>query len=259
MLVEISPINLIWARGIFTVVFSTLLLLAFGYTPEDLIAVYQSDGLLYLAATTTGSLGLLFMIRGLNESSLSQLSLFLILISIFSLFGVSLTTEINEIYLLGVGIVFIAYLIHSSESIKSFTIQKGSVWFILMVIAFTVTGFINWHLLKTHDAIISVWSQEVFLFLILSIVSFFDQKNYTKALTLHWKALTFFATLIIGATYFGAIGLQVTDPLLLSVISLISPIITAFLGKLILKEKWPIKFYLSFGLIIVGIVLLLMK
>ena len=77
MLFKISPLSLIWCRGVFTVIFSSALLYLLGISFQELRSVLSQDGWLYILAASCGSLGLFLMVAGLNESSLSHFAFFL--------------------------------------------------------------------------------------------------------------------------------------------------------------------------------------
>jgi len=258
MLFKISPLSLIWCRGVFTVIFSSALLYLLGISFQEVRSALSQDGWLYMLAASCGSLGLFLMVTGLNESSLSHFAFFLVLMSVMSLFGVSLVNDISITYLLGSISLIVAFIIHSVADVRKFSIQKSSWRFLLMSLAFTCSGFINWHLVKNYNPFISVWTQEIFLFLLLTIVGLVKGKAHQKTLKTYWKSLGVFASLILAATYFGANGLRLTDPLLLCLIGLVSPLFTSILGSVVLKEKWSSKYYYSFGLLAIGIALFLM-
>ena len=136
-----------------------------GISFQEVRSALSQDGWLYMLAASCGSLGLFLMVAGLNESSLSHFAFFLVLMSVMSLFGVSLVNDISITYLLGSISLIAAFIIHTVADVRKFSIQKSSWLFLLMSLAFTCSGFINWHLVKNYNPFISVWTQEIFLFL----------------------------------------------------------------------------------------------
>lgn len=256
-LMRIDAYGLIWSRATFTFVYSCIGLFLLTEPISQLQTALYNDGWYYLLASFFGLLGLVFMIYGLDKGTLMQMSLFQAIMAVASGVIVSIIAEVIVSTAFGAVFILAAFFIHLKKGDNQQANNKGWLFFFIMMVCFLISGFINWYLVIIHPPIISILSQEFLVLLIFTIYGFFKPKKIFS----HYKNNAFgisgFALVIFGAIYFGTIGLKLSNPFLVSISGLLSPILTGTLGVIVMKERWSWKFLASYILIGVGVSLVL--
>lgn len=255
-----NPISLIWGRAVFTSIIALLGVACLTAPWEAFQTAYTEDGSRYLMTALLGFVGLISMVIGLKSSTLFQFSLFQGLITIVTGVGVGLLISISSEAIFGVMLVLIAYVIHIiSDSAKDTTLRwKVTLWFLLMVSCFSASTFLNWELMQVHPPIFSIFFQELVILVGLTMLGLIV-KGKVEFSVVRTKTvdLFLFALIIFGAMYFGAEGLKITNPFLVSAFGMIVPVLTALLGVVFLKEKMRVSYVGSVGLIILGVYLIM--
>jgi drug/metabolite transporter (DMT)-like permease len=255
---QLDTYGLVWSRATFTFAFSCIGVFLLADPISQLKRAFLIDGWYYLIACAFGLLGLVSMIYGLKKGALAQFSLFQALMAISAGMLISIIAQINLSTFIGAGLIITAFLIHLKIYALTAT-NEGWAWFFIMTACFLVSGFTNWYLVKQHAPIISILAQEFIVLAVFSVYAIFRPSKVFKLYKTNALRIGSFALVIFGAIYFGTLGLQLTDPFLASITGLISPLITASFGVLVLKEKWNWKHTTSFSLITLGIVLILIS
>lgn len=249
------PIWLIWKRSIFTSFYGLIALIILEIGPNSLFQAYLEAGLLYLLASVLGLTGLICMVMGLKRSSLSELSLFFSAITILSGIGVSLSKSITPEIIIGSSMIVFTYLINQN-SFRSFKFSHASLWYSFMSIAFVFSGFITWNLVQTYSPIISVFTQEITVLASLTITKKHWLNNTNSIKSPNNLRIAAFGMVIFLGLFFGLSGLKITDPFILSLTGLFTPLFTALLGVLFLNEKWNFKKVISFSFLLLGIIII---
>ena len=250
-----SLLSLIWGRSVFTSLIGIIVLSTYNNPIHLVSEAWRKDGLLYVLGSSLGAIGLYSMLRGLRRSGLLYFSLFQALITFISGLGVFLLYGVSPKSFLGVFLILVGYFIHIWSG-KHGTARHDTWWFILMVAAFTLLGFVNWKLVKSHPVIIAVTVQELFIFMCASIVSILYKYPVVKPFKDNYIHFLLFAAVIFLAVYVGDLGLKLSDPFVYSIIGLIVPLMTALLGVYFLREKWTWTYMGCLGLIILGVYLI---
>ena len=131
----------------------------------------------------------------------------------------------------------------------------------MMSFFFAVSSLMHWYNLKQEiPAILSVTVQELVVFFVVLIIF-----NFQTSLSSHQiypqiqkivKPVVFMAIVIFFAIWTGFLGLQYTNPLISSLISLITPVLTIVFGVFFFKDQWNSITLLSLFLISIGIYLI---
>lgn len=257
LLIEEKSIIVIWARSVFTSSIGITCLLVSEENPvETVLTALGGDLYSYLFASLSGGVGLWAMVQGIQKSSLTYFSLFQALITVLSGIGLMSLMDVSVNSLVGVGTMLIAYAVHVISSKEDGTGTRAAGWLVLMAIAFTVSGFLNWPLVQKHPVMVAVTFQEVFIFLLSSLVLGMKITEATGSLRKWAPRYALFGVIITAAIYFGDRGLKITDPFLLSTVGLIAPVLTSLLGLFLLREKWHWSYLISILLILLGFFIL---
>jgi len=216
-------------------------------------------------ASVFGSLGLICMIHALKKGSLSQLALFnliiVFLIGSFLFFFEGLHFENYRVASLLIISGFVLYI----YQIKKKNTQQMSLHqlllFSLMSIFFAGSIVMHWYgLNKDIPVIFSLSIQEAVVFLssitIVIISPSFSLVKLRYELKKISTTVILMATVIFAAIWTGFSGLKFTDPLISSLISLLTPILTILFGVIFYKDKWNYLTILCFLLISSGIYLI---
>jgi drug/metabolite transporter (DMT)-like permease len=252
-LASYDRIQLIWGRAIFT----TLIALAYYLITErntlGVIHAYNNDGVNFILASTFGFCGLFFLTKGLKNSSLSSFAIYIALISIISGIGTSIIETINVETFIGSAFIFVGCGFSINwRSIKPF--NQDHISLVIMATCFIISGFLYWPIVEKYPPIYTVLAQEFFVFIIFSVFLLI-RKSLMSSIAFFFKeikTLFLFSLLIFLAVYFGLNGLKTTNPFLLSLSGLLSPILSILLGILFLKEKLTWKILASVILLFLG-------
>lgn len=216
-------------------------------------------------ASVFGSLGLICMIHALKKGSLSQLALFnliiVFLIGSFLFFFEGLHFENYRVASLLIISGFVLYI----YQIKKKNTQQMSLHqlllFSLMSIFFAGSILMHWYGLKKDIPVIfSLSIQEAVVFLssitIVIISPSFSLVKLRYELKKISTTVILMSTVIFAAIWTGFSGLKFTDPLISSLISLLTPILTILFGVIFYKDKLNYLTILYFLLISSGIYLI---
>lgn len=247
--------QVVWSRAIFTLIFALIALIFSGVSVELLIEAYKQDGLLYVLAVSLGAVGLVAMLNGLKQSSLGHLSIFQAGIAAVSGLGVSFFMTISWQTVAG-GILIISAFVGYHLPLSKIAIDRAFSWFLLMSVSFLLSGFVTWDIIQRQHPVISIFTQELFVFLVFTVFGIHKKIALIKGCRLHVFKMARFAAIFFGAIYFGSFGLQITNPFVLSLSGLTSPFLTALMGALFLKETLSKIYLFSLALIIIGIILI---
>ena len=248
-----GQVQIVWSRVVFTLIYAVIALVVSGISLDQLFGAYKQDGLLYVLAVSLGVTGLVAMLNGLKQSSLGHLSIFQAATAIVSGLGVSFIVTISGQTVIG-GLFIISAFVYYHLPQSKMVFNKSFWWFLLMSLGFMLSGFVTWEIIQRQHPVISIFTQELAVFLVFTAFGVFKQIDLVNGLKSHAFKMARFAAIIFGAIYFGSFGLQITDPFLLSLSGLLSPFLTALMGVLFLKETLSKTYLFSLALMIIGIV-----
>jgi len=248
-----GQVQIVWSRVVFTLIYAVIALVIFGISLEQLINAYKQDGLMYLLAVSLGVTGLVAMLNGLKQSSLGHLSIFQAVAAIVSGLGVSFFITISWQAVIG-GLFIISAFVYYHLPQSKVVFNRSFWWFLLMSLGFMFSGFVTWDIIQRQHPVISIFTQELAVFLVFTTVGVYKKIDLVKGFKSHAFKMARFAAIIFGAIYFGSFGLQITDPFLLSLSGLLSPFLTALLGVVFLNEQLSKSYLFSLALMIIGIV-----
>ena len=230
---------LVGYRALFTSIGSTVVLLyLYGFT------VYQNQPLGRITlGSLFGVLGLFLMLTVIKKAPLQWLGIYNLLgivITAFYLFYFENTPLFDS--LLGLSIIvtgFILYLFHNKEKeTKISRIQHVSL--LGMTLSFGISSLIHWKNLDTNvPALLIISNQELVVFSTAMLISIFTIKSseIRSNLLNYLPNVMLMALIIFLALLFSFLGLQITNPLISSILFLVTPLLTITFGALFFKEK----------------------
>ena len=218
-------------------------------------------------ASVFGASGLITMILALKDGSLTQLGVFnlliVFLVSSYLFFFENIFLQnytIATIFIISGFTCYILQLKKNKEVKKNFSYRNFTL-FTLMSFFFAASLLLHWYILKQEvPAILSVTIQEIVVFIIVLIIF-----KFQTSLAFHQiypqiqkilKPVAFMAVVIFLAIWTSFLGLQYTNPLVSSLISLITPILTIVFGVFFYKDQWNYLTLFSLCLISVGVYLI---
>jgi drug/metabolite transporter (DMT)-like permease len=230
---------LVGYRALFTSIGSTIVLLyLYGFT------IYQNQPLGRITlGSLFGVLGLFLMLTVIKKAPLQWLGIYNLLgivITAFYLFYFENTPLFDS--LLGLSIIvtgFIIYLFHNKEKeTKISRIQHISL--LGMTLSFGISSLIHWKNLDTNvPALLIISNQELVVFSTAMLISMFsiNRSEIRSNLLNYLPNVMLMALIIFLALLFSFLGLQITNPLISSILFLVTPLLTITFGALFFKEK----------------------
>jgi len=243
------------------------LVIIFLFYPTILSALTYVVSIKIIVASIFGAFGLICMILALKEGSLTQLGVFnlliVFLVSLYLFFFENIFLKNYAIASICIIVGFTLYIfqIKKIEGVKKKISFRNIILFTMMSFFFAASSLMHWYNLKQEvPAILSVTIQELVVFFVVLIIFYFK-----TSLSFHQiypqiqkivKPVVFMAIIIFSAIWTGFLGLQYTNPLISSLISLITPILTIIFGVLFFKDQWNTITLLSLFLISTGVYLI---
>lgn len=243
------------------------LAIIFLFYPTILSSLTYAVSVTILVASIFGAFGLISMILALKEGSLAQLGVFNLLIVflvssyLFFFENIFLKNYAVASICILVGFTLYIFQIKKIDGVKKKNSYRNFILFMMMSFFFAVSSLMHWYNLKQEiPAILSVTVQELVVFFVVLIIF-----NFKTSLSPHQiypqiqkivKPVVFMAIVIFFAIWTGFLGLQYTNPLISSLISLITPVLTIVFGVFFFKDQWNSITLLSLFLISTGIYLI---
>jgi drug/metabolite transporter (DMT)-like permease len=205
-----------------------------------------------------GVLGLFCMLTVIKKAPLQWLGIYNLVGIIFTalyLFFFENTPVIKSILgLILIGIGFIIYLYHNKENETKISAKQHLV-LLSMTLSFGLSSLIHWKNLDTNvPAILIISNQELVVFITAIFITSttielpeikFQLKKYLTSTVL-------MALIIFLALLFSFLGLQVTNPLISSILFLATPLLTIVFGTLFFKEKMSLFNIIAISIIAIG-------
>ena len=243
------------------------LAIIFLFYPTIFSALTYAATIKIIVASIFGAFGLISMILALKEGSLTQLGVFnlliVFLVSLYLFFFENIFLKNYAVASICIIVGFTLYIfqIKKIEGVKKKISFRNIILFTMMSFFFAASSLMHWYNLKQEvPAILSVTIQELVVFFVVLIIFYFK-----TSLSFHQiypqiqkivKPVVFMAIIIFSAIWTGFLGLQYTNPLISSLISLITPILTIIFGVLFFKDQWNTITLLSLFLISTGVYLI---
>ena len=239
----------------------------FLFYPNIFSNLTYSVSISILMASVFGASGLITMILALKDGSLTQLGVFnlliVFLVSSYLFFFENIFLQNYTIATIFIISGFTCYILQlkKNEGVEKNFSYRNFILFTLMSFFFAGSLLLHWYILKQKvPAILSVTIQEIVVFITVFIIF-----KFQTSLALHQiyhqtqkmlKPVAFMAVVIFLAIWTSFLGLQYTNPLISSLISLITPILTIVFGVFLYKDQWNYLTLLSLCLISVGVYLI---
>lgn len=230
---------LVGYRALFTSVGSILFVL---YTYG--IDIYFNQPLFRITlGSVLGVLGLFCMLIVIKKAPLQWLGIYNLVGIIFTAFYLNLYEKIPVfnsflgLCLIIIGFVF--YIYHNKEKEVKLS-RKQHLYLIAMTFCFGISSLIHWKNLDSKvPAIFIISNQELVVFVTATCVSMTKIKlTKIKAdVKIYFFNALLMAFIIFLALLFSFLGLQITNPLISSILFLATPLFTILLGTLFFKEK----------------------
>lgn len=245
---------LIGFRAFFTTTLATSILL---YMHGFEIYQNQPIGKITLGSLF-GVLGLFCMLTVLKKAPLQWLG-------IYNLIGIFFTAlylyffentpvmkSILGLIIIVVGFLFYVYFNRESETKIS---PKLHLVLLVMTLSFGISSLIHWKNLGTKvPAILIISNQELVVFISATLLIFFTLKTPEIKFQLksYFSKAIMMALVIFLALLFSFLGLQISDPLISSILFLATPLLTIVFGTLFYKEKMSLINSISILIIAAG-------
>ena len=243
------------------------LAIIFLFYPTIFSALTYAVTIKIIVASIFGAFGLISMILALKEGSLTQLGVFnlliVFLVSLYLFFFENIFLKNYAIASICIIVGFTLYIfqIKKIEGVKKKISFRNIILFTMMSFFFAASSLMHWYNLKQEvPAILSVTIQELVVFFVVLIIFYFKTSLSFHQIYIQIqkivKPVVFMAIIIFSAIWTGFLGLQYTNPLISSLISLITPILTIIFGVLFFKDQWNTITLLSLFLISTGVYLI---
>ena len=243
------------------------LAIIFLFYPTIFSALTYAATIKIIVASIFGAFGLISMILALKEGSLTQLGVFnlliVFLVSLYLFFFENIFLKNYAIASICIIVGFTLYIfqIKKIEGVKKKISFRNIILFTMMSFFFAASSLMHWYNLKQEvPAILSVTIQELVVFFVVLIIFYFKTSLSFHQIYIQIqkivKPVVFMAIIIFSAIWTGFLGLQYTNPLISSLISLITPILTIIFGVLFFKDQWNSITLLSLFLISTGVYLI---
>lgn len=257
-LIEVKTNTLISYRAIFTstiaIVLTLILCESFTFNVLDFIKI--SSG------SIMGFIGLWCMLIVIRNTSLQWLA-------VYNLVGVVLNAvylivfesyDLTSLIIGGIFIVFgfIHFVLNQQKSGKSISLRNHLI-LTIMTISFSLSSIIHWKNLSSDiSPLLIISNQEtiVLFFSTFGVIIRREKDYYIQKFNKHFKSTFFMAIILVLALFFSLIGLEKTNPLTMSLVVLISPILTLILNSILLKDRISNACILSVIFILFGSILL---
>jgi drug/metabolite transporter (DMT)-like permease len=209
-----------------------------------------------------GVLGLFCMLIVIKKATLQWLGIYNLVGIIFTAFylyffeNTPIFKSFIGLFLIIIGFVF--YIYHNKE--KEFKISMTQHLYLLaMTFCYGVSSLIHWENLDSNvPPIFIISNQELVVFITATCISLTKIK-ITKIKTdikVYFFTALLMAFIIFLALLFSFIGLQITNPLISSILFLATPLLTIVLGTLFFKEKMSSLNIVAIFIIAIGAFLL---
>ena len=257
-LIVVGTNTLISYRAIFTstiaIVLTVILCEPFTFKAMDFIKITSGSIL--------GFIGLWCMLVVIRNTSLQWLA-------VYSLAGVVFNAvylivfesyDLTSLILGGIFIVFgfIHFALNQQKSGKSISLRNHLI-LLVMTISFSLSSIIHWkNLCSDISPLVIISNQETIVLFISTLGVIIQRKknHYIQEFNKHYKSTFFMAIILVLALLFSLIGLEKTNPLTMSLVVLISPILTLNLNSILLKDRISPACILSVIIILIGSILL---
>lgn len=209
-----------------------------------------------------GVLGLFCMLIVIKKAPLQWLGIYNLVGIVFTAFYLYIfeNTPIFKsfigLFLIIIGFVF--YIYHNTE--KEFKISLTQHLYLLaMTFCFGASSLIHWKNLDSSvPAIFIISNQELVVFITATCISLTKIKmpKIKTDIKVYFFNALLMASIIFLALLFSFLGLQITNPLISSILFLATPLLTIVLGSLFFKEKMSYFNIVAILIIAVGTFLL---
>lgn len=260
-LANISVALLMTYRSFFTGIFAAGLLFYF----HDITAFSFIQVLKTLTANTLGVIGLVSMLTLYKKTSLQWAAIYNLLGIIFTILYLwlfkkfDLDSSFPGLLIITIGFVF--YIYTKKKSNLKINLNQHLL-LVLMTLCFGTAAILNWeNLNQKTPAIFIIASQEILVF-ICGTTLLLLQKKIKKPLQLvpilqsYFSRVLLMSLVIFLGLLFSFLGLEITNPIISSVLFLASPLTTILFSAYFFKEKIKVTDWIAIGVISFGAFLL---
>lgn len=190
-----------------------------------------------------GTIGLFCMLKALKNTSLQWIGIYNLLGIVFTSFYLHIYEkyDLNRLNT-GVIVIIIGYILFVISNRKSNvkTSIKNHILLIIMTISFCTSSIIHWvNLMDEIHPVLIVANQEFFVFIFSTLILLFINKGQleTSEYKKHFKDIIIMSIVILLAVLFSFLGVKQTNPIVLSLLFLASPLLTIILSSIYFKER----------------------
>lgn len=207
-----------------------------------------------------GAMGLFLMLNVIKKVPLQLLGIYNLIGIVFSALYLHFFEKISFINsAFGLSLIllgFVLYLIKNNNKKNVTSIKRiQHFYLLLMTLSFSISSLIHWKNLNIKiPALYIIANQElvVFIFALFILIRKSNLPEVKLGIKKYFTKTLVMATIIFFALLFSFLGLQVTNPLISSVLFLATPLLTIVFGKLFFKEKMNLYNLIAVVLIALG-------
>jgi drug/metabolite transporter (DMT)-like permease len=216
-------------------------------------------------AAILGVIGLFSMLTIYKKASLQWVAVYNLLGISFTILYLWLFKELDiKTSLIGISVVamgFVFYVFTNKNNTLKINL-KQHLLLILMTVCFGTATILNWENLNQEiPAIFIIANQEVLVF-ICGIILLFSQKKLNQPLQLvptlqkYFYRVLLMSIVILLGLLFSFLGLEITNPIISSILFLANPLTTILFSAYFFNEKIKITDWIAIGVIAFGAFLL---
>ncbi len=205
-----------------------------------------------------GVLGLFCMLTVVKKAPLQWLGIYNLVGIMFTalyLYFFENTPVMNSLFgLIIIVIGFLFYLYHNRESDTKISTKQHLI-LLGMTLSFGISSLIHWKNLDSKvPAILIISNQELVVFITATFITSttIQLPELKSQLKKYLPNTLLMACIIFLALLFSFLGLQITNPLISSILFLATPLLTIAFGTLFFKEKMSVFNFVAITVISIG-------
>ncbi|MFT6699979.1 MAG: putative membrane protein [Porticoccaceae bacterium] len=264
--------NVLWKKNLVSISIALLMTYRSFFTSSLAIGIlvyfhdltdFNIDQILKTSlAASLGIIGLFCMLTIFKKASLQWVAIYNLLGIGFTILYLWIFKELDiKSSLFGISIISIGffYYVYTNKSTKLKINLKQHLILILMTVCFGTSSILNWENLNENIPSIFIIANQEFLVFLCGMTVLFTQKKpeqLVHKLQKYFNRVIVMSVVIFLGLLFSFVGLEITNPIISSVLFLASPLTTILFSAYFFKEKIKIRDWVSIAIITFGAFLL---
>tara|TARA_B110000046_G_C13026009_1_gene414126 strand:+ start:2227 stop:3078 length:852 start_codon:yes stop_codon:yes gene_type:complete len=264
--------NVLWKKNLVSISIALLMTYRSFFTSSLAIGIlvyfhdlkdFSIDQILKTSlAASLGIIGLFCMLTIFKKASLQWVAIYNLLGIGFTILYLWIFKELNiKSSLLGISIISIGfiYYVYTNKNTKLKINLKQHLLLILMTVCFGTSSILNWENLNQNIPSIFIITIQEFLVFFCGMTLLFVQKKpeqLVHKLQKYFNRVIVMSVVIFLGLLFSFLGLEITNPIISSVLFLANPLTTILFSAYFFKEKIKNRDWVSIAIITFGAFLL---